>query len=149
MTEAASATDRGPMPTPTRVAVILLALLGVLLLANAALNWVGQEIILDRFEAQGQAREAAAQSLLLYTIAYAVIGVSSLLAAGFLPRRRAWARQVGLLVTSLLVVMTLLSAVSTGGIPATSLLVLVSGIAGFTSLFSRPTKDWVLGVSGR
>ena len=135
------------MPTPTRVAVILLALLGVLLLANAALNWFGQEIILDRFEEQGQDREAAAQSLLLYTIAYAVIGVGALVAAAFLPRRRPWARQVGLLVTSLLIVMTLLSAIFTGGIAATSLLVLVSGIAGFTSLLSRPTRDWVLGVA--
>ena len=134
------------MPTPTRVAVILLALLGVLLLANATLNWVGQEIVLDQFEEQGQDREAAAQSLLLFTLAYAVIGVSALLAAAFLPRRRAWARQAGLLVTSLLVVMTLLSAVFTGGIASTSLLVLVSAAAAFTSLYSRQTKDWVLGV---
>jgi ABC-type spermidine/putrescine transport system permease subunit II len=134
------------MPTPTRVAVILLALLAVLLLASATLNWVGQEVILDRFEEQGQDREAAAQSLLLFTIAYAVIGVSGLLAAVFLARRRPWARQVGMLVTSLLVVMTLISAVLTGGIVATSLLVLVSGVAGFTSLVSRQTKDWVLGV---
>lgn len=134
------------MPTPTRVAVILLALLAVLLLASATLNWVGQEVILDRFEEQGQDREAAAQSLLLFTIAYAVIGVSGLLAAVFLARRRVWARQVGMLVTSLLVVMTLVSAVLTGGIAATSLLVLVSAAAGFTSLAARQTKDWVLGV---
>lgn len=145
MPEPAPAT-RPPMPTPARVAVILLALMGVLLLASAALNWVGQEIILDRFEEQGQDREAAAQSLLLFTLAYTVIGVSALLAAIFVPRRRAWARQVGLLVTSLLVVMTLLSAVLTGGIAPTSLLVLVAGIAGFTSLFSRQTKEWLSGV---
>ena len=148
MTEPASATDRRQMPTPTRVAVVLLALLGVLLLASAALNWFGQEIILDRFEAQGQDREAAAQSLLLFTLAYAVIGVSALLAAGFLPRRRPWARQVGLLVTSLLVVMTLMSAVFAGGIAPMSLLVLVAGLAGWTSLLSRATRDWVLGAGG-
>ncbi len=134
------------MPTPTRVAVILLALLAVLLLASATLNWVGQEIIVDRFEEQGQDREAAAQSLLLFTIAYAVIGVSALVAAVFLPRRRTWARQVGLLVASLLVVMTLLSAVFSGGIAVTSLLVLVSGLAAFTSLLSRQTRDWLSGV---
>lgn len=145
MTEPAPGTDRRLMPTPTRVAVVLLALLGVLLLANAALNWVAQEVILDRFAAQGQDREAAAQSLLLYTIAYAVIGLSALLAAVFLPRRRPWARQVGLLVTALLVVMTVLSAFLTGGIAPTSLLVLVAGLAGCTSLLSRPTRDWVLG----
>ena len=134
------------MPTPTRVAVVLLALMGVLLLANATRNWVGQEIILDRFEQQGQDRAAAARSLLLFTIAYAVIGLSALAAALFLPRGRQWARQVGLLVTSLLVVMTVLSSVLTGGIAPTTLLVLVSGVAGFTSLLSRQTRDWVLGA---
>ena len=134
------------MPTPTRVAVILLALLAVLLLASATLNWVGQEIIVDRFEEQGQDREAAARSLLLFTLAYAVIGVSALAAAVALPRRRSWARLAGLLVASLLVVMTLLSAVFSGGIAVTSLLVLVSGLAAFTSLLSRQTKDWLSGV---
>lgn len=144
--EPTAAPGREPMPTSARVAVILLALLGVLLLASATLNWVGQEIILDRFEEQGQDREAAAQTLLLFTIAYAVIGLSALLAAVFVPRRRVWARQVGLLVSSLLVVMTLLSTVFTGGIAPTSLLVLVAGLAAFTSLFSRQTKDWLFGV---
>jgi hypothetical protein len=107
---------------------------------------VAQEIILDRFEEQGQDREAAARNLLLFTIAYAVIGVSALVSALFLPRGRQWARQVGLLVTSLLIAMTLLSTVLTGGVAPTTLLVLVSGVAGFTSLLSRQTKDWVLGV---
>lgn len=144
--EPTAATGRAPMPTSARVAVILLALLGVLLLASAMLNWVGQEIILDRFEEQGQDREAAAQTLLLFTIAYAVIGLSAVLAALFLPRRRRWARQVGMLVTSLLVTITLLSAIFTGGIPSTSLLVLVAGVAAFTSLFSRQTKEWLLDV---
>lgn len=144
--EPTAATGRQPMPTSARVAVILLALLGVLLLASATLNWVGQEIILDRFAEQGQDREAAAQTLLLFTLAYAVIGLSAVLAATFLPRRRRWAHQVGLLVTSLLVVMTLLSAVFAGGIPSTSLLVLVAGLAGFTSLYSRQTKEWLRGV---
>lgn len=144
--EPASGPPRPPMPTPTRVAVVLLALLGVLLLASATLNWVGQEIILERFEDQGQDREAAARSLLLFTIAYAIIGVSALAAAVFIPRGQVWARQVGLLVTSLLIAMTLLSTVLTGGVAATSLLVLVSALAGFTSLLSRQTKEWVLGV---
>ncbi len=146
MSETPAETTRPPMPTPTKVAVILLALLGVLLLASATLNWVGQEIIVDRFEEQGQDREDAARTLLLFTIAYAVIGVSALLAALFLPRGRRWARQVGLLVTSLLIAMTLLSTVLAGGVAPTTLLVLVSGVAGFTSLLSRQTKEWVLGV---
>jgi hypothetical protein len=135
-----------PMPTATRVAVILLALLGVLLFANAVLTWVAQETIIDQIVETGVERDAAAQSVLLFMLAYAVIGISSLLAAIFLPRRRNWARQVGVLTTSLLVVMTLFSIVTGGAISPIGLLVLVSAIAGLTSLVSRQTKDWVRGV---
>jgi uncharacterized membrane protein len=135
-----------PMPTPTKVAVILLALLGVLLLANAVLTWAGQEVIIDQIVETGVDRDAAAQSVLLFMIAYAIIGVSSLLAAIFLPRRRTWARQVGVLTTSLLVALTLFSVVTGGAISPIGLLVLIAAIAGLTSLVSRQTKDWVHGV---
>ena len=134
------------MPTPTRVAVILLALLAVLLLATAILTWLTQEAQIDASVNAGIDRDTAAQVVLLYLIAFVVIGVSALLAAVFLPRRRAWARQVGILVTSLLVVMSLVGAVSVGGISPVGLLVLVASIAALTSLFSRQTKDWVHGV---
>ncbi len=136
-----------PMPTPTRVGVILLALLAVLLLANSALTWFGQEVIIDQIAETGVDRQEAARTVLLFLLAYAVIGMSALLAAGFLPRRRSWARQVGVLVTSLLVVMTLLAALTGGGISAISLLVLVAAVAGLTSLLSRQTKDWIRGVT--
>ena len=136
-----------PMPTPTRVAVILLALLGVLLLLNSALLWFAQETAVDQLSRQsGADPEQSAQQLLLFLIAYAIIGLSGLLAAAFLPRRHTWARQVGILVTSLLVVMTLFTAVTAGGITPISLLVLVSALAGLTSLLSRQTKDWMHGV---
>jgi hypothetical protein len=135
------------MPTPTRVAVILLALLGVLELLNSALLWVAQEAAVDRLSEQpGADPEQSAQQLLLFLIAYAVIGLSGLLAAGFLPRRRVWAWQVGILVTSLLVVMTLSTAVTGRGITPISLLVLVSALAGLSSLLSHQTKDWVRGI---
>jgi len=134
------------MPTATRVAVILLALLAVLLLANAVLTWLAQETIIDQVVASGATRDDAARSVLLFMLAYAVVGVAGLLAAVFLPRRRRWARQIGLLTTSLLVVMTLFSVVTGGVISPIGLLVLVAAIAGFSSLLSRQTKDWVLGV---
>ena len=138
--------EKQPMPTPTRVAVILLALLAVLLLANALLTWVGQEVIVDQIVETGVERDAAAQSVLLFMLAYAVIGVSSLLASIFLPRRRKWARQVGVLTTSLLMVMTIFSVATGGAISPIGLLVLVSALAGLTSLLSKQTKDWVHGV---
>jgi hypothetical protein len=140
-----SPVQKKPMPTPTRVAVILLALLGVLLVANAVLTWLAQEAIIDRIVDTGADRDAAARSVLLFLLSYAVIGVSSLLASIFLPRRRRWARQVGILTTSLLVVMTIFSTVTGGAISPIGLLVLVSAIAGLTSLLSKQTKAWLLG----
>jgi len=138
--------QKQPLPTPTRVAVILLALLGVLLLANAVLTWLAQETIVDQIIATGVDPDAAAQSVLLFMIAYAVIGVTSLLAAIFLPKRRGWARQLGVMTTSLLVVMTLISVVTGGGISPIGLFVLVAAVAGLTSTLSRQTRDWVQGV---
>jgi hypothetical protein len=134
------------MPTPTRVAVVLLALLAVLLLANAVLTWLAQETIIDQIVATGAERDAAAQSVLLFMLAYAVIGLTGLLSAIFLPKRRRWARQTGLLATSLLMVMTLISVLTGGGISPIGLLVLVAATAGFTSLLSGQTKEWVQGV---
>jgi drug/metabolite transporter (DMT)-like permease len=141
-----SPVPKQPMPTPTRVAVILLGLLAVLLITYAGLIWLTQEAQIDASVDAGTDRDTAAQVVLLYLIAFLVMGVCSLLAALFLPRRRAWARQVGVLVTSLLVVMSLFGAVSAGGISPVGLLVLVAAIAGLTSLMSRQTKDWVHGV---
>jgi hypothetical protein len=138
---------QGPMPTSTRVAVVLLALLGILLLLNAASLWVAQEAVVDQLSGQsGADPEQSAQQLLLFLIAYAVIGLSGLLAAGFLPARRTWARQVGILVTSLLVVMTLFTGVVAGGMTPISLLVLVSAAAGLAGLLSRRTRNWLNGT---
>ena len=141
-----SPVEKRPMPTPTRVAVILLWLLGVVLLAYSLLIWLTQEEQIDASVQAGTDRETAAQILLLYLIAFLIIGLSALLAAIFLPRRRAWARQVGLLTTSLLMVMSLFGALAAGGISPVGLLVLIASIAGLTSLVSRQTKDWMRGV---
>ena len=132
------------MPTPTRVAVILLALLGVLLLANAALTWFAQDVLIDRLAAEpGADREAVAQQLLLFLVAYAVMGGSALLAAAFLPRRRTWARSVGVLVMSLLAVVTLFSLVTTGGLSPYWLLALIASVAAVTGLASKQTTAWL------
>ena len=141
--------QKQPMPTATRVAVILLALLAVLLLANAVLTWLAQETIIDQIVELGVDRDAAAQQVLLFMLAYAVIGLTGLVSAIFLPKRRRWARQTGLLTTSLLIVMTLISVVTGGGISPIGLLVLVAATAGLTSLLSRQTKEWVQGSAVR
>jgi glucan phosphoethanolaminetransferase (alkaline phosphatase superfamily) len=140
-----SAVEKQPMPTPTRVAMILLGLLALLLIAYAGLIWLTQDAQIDASVKAGTDRDTAAQVVLLYLVAFLVIGVSSLLAAVFLFRRRAWARQVGVLVTSLLVVMSLFGVVAAGGISPVGMLVLIAAIAGLTSLLSRQTKDWLRG----
>lgn len=137
------AVEKQPLPTPARVAVIMLALLGVLLLANALLTVLAQQAIVDRIAGTGVDRDDAARSVLLFLLAYAVIGSCSLLASIFLPRRRPWARQLGVATTSLLVVLTVFSAVAGGAVSAITLLVLVAAVAGLTSLLSRQTRDWV------
>ena len=142
----AAATDREPMPTPTRVAVMLLALLAVLLLANAALTWFAQDVLVDRLAAEpGADRAAVAQQLLLFLVAYAIMGLSAALAAVFLPRRQTWARTAGVLVMSLLAVVTLFSIVTTGGVSVYWLLALVASVAAVTSLVSRQTTAWLRG----
>ena len=142
----AAATDREPMPTPTRVAVMLLALLAVLLLANAALTWFAQDVLVDRLAAEpGADRAAVAQQLLLFLVAYAIMGLSAALAAVFLPRRQTWARTAGVLVMSLLAVVTLFSIVTTGGVSVYWLLALVASVAAVTSLVSKQTTAWLCG----
>ena len=134
------------MPTPTRVAVILLALLAVLLLANAALTWFAQEVLVDQLSAEpGADPETVAQQLLLFLVAYSVMGVSALLAAVFLPRRRTWARSVGVMTMSLLAVVTLFSIVTTGGTSPYWLLALIASVAAVTSLVSEQTTAWLTG----
>ena len=133
-----------PMPTPTKVAVLLLALLGVFLLLNSTLTWFAQEVLVDQLvEESGADRDEAAQQLLLFLIAYGVMGLTAVLAAAFLPRHRAWARQLGLVVTSLLALITLYFGVTSGGVTPLNLLVLVISVAAVTSLWSAQTKEWV------
>ncbi len=131
------------MPTPTRVAVILLALLAVLLLAYAALIWFGRDIMIEQITETGVSRDAAARSVLLFQLGYLVIGATAALSAVFLPRRRPWARVTGILVTSLLAVMMLLSVIFSGGLTPLALLVLISAVAALTSLLAGATKQWL------
>ena len=147
MTQPSPATEpQAPMPTPTKVAVILLALLGVFLLLNSTLTWVAQEVLVDQLvEESGADPDEAAQQLLLFLIAYAVMGVAAVLAAAFLPRHHRWARLVGIVVASLLAVITVYVVVTSGGVTPLGLLVLVIAVATVTSLVSAQTKEWVAG----
>jgi len=141
-----SPVEKQRMPTSVRVAVLLLALLGVLLLATSALIVLQQEDYVDGLVRGGQTREAAAQTALLLMIAYAIMGVTALFSAAFLPRRRAWARLSGLLVMSLLTVISVLLVLFNGVLTPQTLLILVSAVAGTASLASKESKSWVNAV---
>jgi hypothetical protein len=131
------------MPTPTRVALILLALLAVLLLAYAALLWLTQDAAVDELTERGADRDDAATSIVLFLLAYGVIGLTAAASAVGLSRRRSWARLTGILVTSLLAGTTLLSVLFSGGVTPLALLVLISAVAALTSLLSGATKQWL------
>jgi hypothetical protein len=131
------------MPTSVRVAVLLLALIGVLLLATSALIVLEQDAYVDGLVQGGQTREVAAQTALLLLIAYAIMGVTALVSAAFLPRHRAWARLSGVLVMSLLTVVSLLLVLFNGVVTPQVLLILLSAIVGTVSLTSKQTKQWV------
>ena len=147
MTQPSPATEpKAPMPTATKVAVVLLALLGVFLLLNSLLTWAAQEVLVEQIvEASGVDPDAAARQLLLFLLAYGVLGLAAVLAAAFLPRQRRWARLVGILVAGLMTVITLYVVVTSGGVTPLGLLVLVITVATVTSLFSAQTKEWVAG----
>lgn len=134
------------MPTPVRVAALLLGLLAMLLLAYATLLLVGRDAMVDQLVARGAVREEAAGSVLLFLVGYAVIGLSAAVSAAFLLRRHPWARVSGLVVSALLTVLMLLSAFTATGATPISLLVLVSAVAALTSLVARPTKQWLARV---
>jgi hypothetical protein len=134
------------MPTPARIAVILLTLLGVLLLATATLIVLQQEAYVDDLVQRGSEPDVAASTALLLVIAYGIMAVTALVSAVFLPRRRAWARQTGVLVLSLLTVVSLLLVLLNHVVTPQVLLILASAIVGTATLVSRQTKDWVHGV---
>ena len=137
--------EKPRMPTSARVAVLLLALLGVLLLATSALIVLQQDTYVDGLVQQGQSRDTAAQVALLLVIAYALMGGTALLSAAWLPRRRGWARQTGVLVMSLLTVISLLLLVFNRVLTAQVVLILAAAAVGTVSLSSRQTKEWVHG----
>jgi hypothetical protein len=135
------------MPPSVRVAVVVMAVLAVLLLANAALLGFGFDAAVDRIvdDVDDVTRAEAGQFVLLSLVPYAILGLVLAVAAAFLPRRHGWARLAGLVGTALLGLLTLTSVLASGGVTVASLLLLVLSIAGVTSLVARTTRDWVPG----
>jgi hypothetical protein len=136
---------RPSMPPSVRVAVTVMGMLAALLLTNAALLWYGYDAAVDRLVREGEdiSRSEASQFVVMSLVPYLVIGLVLALAAWFLPRRQPWARWMGLAASSLLALLSLLSAVGLGGVTISLLLVLVLSVAAVTSLLARTTGTWV------
>ncbi len=136
------------MPPSVRVAVGVLAVLAVLLLANAALLGFGFDVAVDRIveDVEDVTRAEAERFVLLSLVPYAILGLLLAVAAAFLPRRQSWARLAGLTGTGLLGLLTLTSVLSSGAVTVVSLLLLVLSIAGVTSLMARTTRAWLPGA---
>lgn len=137
------------MPSSVRVAVVVLAVLAVLLLSNAALLGFGFDTAVDRIveDFDDVTRAEAQRFVVLSLVPYTLLGLVQAVAAVFLPRRRTWARWAGLVATALLGLLTLTSVLSSGGVSVVSLLLLVLSIAGVTSLVARTTREWLPGAS--
>jgi drug/metabolite transporter (DMT)-like permease len=133
------------MPASVRVAVIVMGVLAALLLTNAAILWVGYDAAVDRLVQEGQdiSRSDASRFVIVSLVPFLVIGLVLALAAWFLPRRHAWARWIGLAASALLALLSLMSAVSFGGVTISLLLILVLSVGAVTSLLARTTGAWV------
>jgi hypothetical protein len=132
------------MPTSVRVSLIVLSVLAALLLLNAGLTWYGREQVADALvDASDLSRADALRFVVIWMVPYLVLGLVMATSAWFLPRRRPWARWAGAAATAALGLLTLFSAVVSGGVTLGSLLLLVLSVAAVTSLLSRATKAWV------
>jgi len=133
------------MPTPVRLAVGVLAVLAVLLLLYAVVTWMGRATLAQAIVEQSGARSLAeAQRFVLITAApYVFLGVTAVVAALGLFRRRPWSRFVGLATAAALAVLTLLNAFAVGGVTGTSMFVLLLAVAAVASLLARASAEWL------
>ncbi|SDE39874.1 hypothetical protein SAMN05660485_00826 [Blastococcus fimeti] len=137
------------MPPSVRVAVGVMAVLALLLLASGVLLLFGLDVVVDRIADETDAGEDEARRFVIFLslTPSLVLGSALALAAVFVPRRRGWAHWVGVAASSLLVLITVVSAVIGGAVSATSLLLLVLSVAAVASLMARTTRDWMPGAA--
>lgn len=142
---APATSSRPPMPPSVRVAVIVMGILAALLLTNAALLWYAYDDAVARLVRDGEdvSRSEASQFVIMSLVPYLAIGLLLALAAIFLPRRQPWARWLGLAASGLLALLSLMSALTLGGVTISLLLLLVLSVSAVASLLSRTTAAWV------
>ncbi len=135
------------MPTSARVGVVLLSVVGGLLLLSALLTWFGREGVIESYlRSQPDATRADGDRLVLVSVLQGLLfGVPAAVSAAFLARRQGWARWAGVVTCGLLALLTVWLIVGTGGIPVSSLLLLVLCVGALSSLLAGTTASWVRG----
>lgn len=137
------------MPTPTKVAAIMLGILSALLLINAILTLAGLEAILnsigDNTASTGSSfdRDAVRTQLLISVGGSAIVGVAAALAGILLVRRRPAGRWLGIACAVIQLLLAMVLVLGLGGIPIYSLLLIVITVAILMSLFRRVTVEWL------
>jgi hypothetical protein len=129
-----------------------MALMGVLMLINAALLGFGFSTAVDRLvDAGGEdvSRDAASSFVLTSLLSNLLIGLLLVVSAIFLPRRQPWARWTGLIGVTVLGLLTLFQVLAAGAVSIVSLLVVVLSAAGVASLVARTTTAWVPSMRSR
>jgi hypothetical protein len=136
------------MPRSVRIAVVAMGVIAALLLVNAGLSWYSRaRLAAAVVDARPNLSRASAEHLvLLWMLPYLILGVVLALSAWFLPRGHAWARWIGLAAATLLGLLTLFSVLTSGGITAASLLLIVLSGTAVVTLTSRATSAWVEGL---
>lgn len=148
-TKGPSPTPTDRMPTPAKVAAILLGFLAVLLLVNAVLGFTGLSAILDSFAEAARDREvefdratARTQLTALFT-AGAVVGLVAAASTVLLARRRKAGRLLGIGCAGVQLSLAVLSAIGVGGLLNYTLLLIVVTAAILVMLFRKQTVDWL------
>jgi uncharacterized membrane protein (DUF2068 family) len=123
-----------------------MSLLAGLLLLNALLTWVSRATVAKAITSGGTHVSLAAAERFVVVwmlLPYLILGLLLALSTWFLPKRRAWARWIGLTASALLCVLTVFSVFASRAISTGSLLVLVISLGAMISLLARGTTAWV------
>jgi len=147
-----AAAGRPGMPTSARVAVGLLAVIGVLLLLSALLTWGGRDGVVDAYlRSRPDATRADGDRLVLLNVVQGLVfGVPAVVSAWFVTRRHAWDRWAGVSTCGVLALLAVWSSVTAGGVAVTSLLLIVLCVGAVSSLLAATTAAWTqTGARGR
>lgn len=141
--------SRERMPTPTKVAAVLLGFLSLLLVLNAILGFTGLSSILDSFSEAARDRgeefdrSAASSQLSTLFTAGAIVGLAAAASSFMLARRIKAGRLLGIACAGIQLSLAVLNAINLGGILNYTLLLIVVTTAILVMLFRKPTVDWL------